>query len=130
MYSSLAFTTLQFTFFIDRIRDLLLKVEETMILKRIDPMSCAKVSGVLYTLMGLIFGVFFSIFSMIGAAFGGGGDSGMLGVIFGVGAIILMPIFYGVLGFIAGGIMAWIYNKVADWMGGVEVEFDQGMQSN
>jgi len=97
-----------------------------MILKRIDPISCAKVNGVLYALLGLIMGLFFSLFSFVGAVFGAGSDAGMFGAIFGLGAIILMPIFYGVLGFIGGAIIAWLYNKIATYMGGVEVEFDQG----
>ncbi len=97
-----------------------------MRLKRIEPFSCAKINGVLGALMGLIVGGFASLFSMLGAALGGGSDAGMFGAIFGIGAIILMPIFYGFMGFITGGIGAWLYNLVANWMGGLELDFEEG----
>ena len=96
-----------------------------MVLKSIGPMSCAKVSGVLYALLGLIVGFFFSIFGLIGAAIGG--DSSM-GALFGIGAIVIMPIFYGVLGFVSGLIVAFIFNLVVGWVGGIEMKFDQTPQ--
>jgi hypothetical protein len=96
-----------------------------MTLKRIGPMSCAKISGLLYALMGFIVGAFLSFFSLllgsVGSDFGG---AGALSGLFGVGAIILLPIFYGVLGFVGGAIMAWVFNLVVGWVGGLELEFD------
>jgi hypothetical protein len=38
---------------------------------------------------------------------------------------IFMPIFYAVFGFIFGIISAAIYNLVARWVGGIEVEVEQ-----
>lgn len=95
-------------------------------LKRIGVFSLAKVLGVLYAALGLIFGLFFSLF---GLAFGSmmsqyGESGGMFGAMFGVGAIIFLPIFYGVLGFIGGALTAWIYNMIAGATGGIEVEFE------
>ena len=48
--------------------------------------------------MGLIFGAIFSLISMVGVAIGGGDEPAWLGVLFGVGAIIIMPLFYGIVG--------------------------------
>ena len=92
-----------------------------MIVRRVGPLALAKISGLLYGIMGLIFGAIFSLVSMTAAAFGGK-DAGPFGVLFGVGAIIALPIFYGLLGFLAGLIGAGLYNLIAGWMGGVELE--------
>jgi hypothetical protein len=92
-----------------------------MIVRRLGPLSFAKVSGVLYALMGLIVGAFISLISMAGGAFmpKGAGSAGML---FGAAAIIALPIFYGVLGFVMSLIGAALYNLVAGWVGGVEID--------
>jgi hypothetical protein len=44
--------------------------------------------------------------------------------LFGVGSIITLPIFYGVLGLISGIITALIYNAVTGFTGGLEIELD------
>jgi hypothetical protein len=95
-------------------------------LKKIGIYSCAKVMGILYAAVGLIFGVFISLFSLaLGSLAHNMGESGgFFGALFGVGSIIILPIFYGVLGFVAGAIMAWVYNMVAQSFGGVEMEFE------
>ena len=41
---------------------------------------------------------------------------------FGMG--ILMPVIYGVMGFIIGVIGAAVYNLVARWIGGIELEVE------
>lgn len=92
-----------------------------MVIRRVGPLSVAKVAGVLYALMGLIFGACISLFSLVGSAFMPK-DAGMGGLLFGVGAIVALPIFYGILGFIMTLIMAALYNLVAGWVGGVELD--------
>ena len=37
---------------------------------------------------------------------------------------IFMPVLYGVMGFIFGVLMAVVYNLVARWIGGIEVEVE------
>ena len=65
-----------------------------MVINRIAPLSLAKISGTLYAALGLIFGAIISLISMAGAFGGAGGGNGnpMFGALFGVGAIILLPI--------------------------------------
>jgi hypothetical protein len=46
----------------------------------------------------------------------------MFGAMFGVAGIIVMPILYGVFGFIFALIGAVIYNVVAGIAGGIEIE--------
>ncbi|GEM_PF-319655 len=105
-----------------------------MVLKKVGAMSCAKVSGVLYAAIGLIVGFFFSIFgifaAMLGDSMGGGGAA--FGFLFGIGSVIIMPIFYGVLGFVGALIMVTIFNFVVGYTGGIEMFFEHeltGQQS-
>ena len=90
-------------------------------IKRIGVLSCGKLFGALYALMGLVFGVLMALVSFAGAAFNSSG-LGVFGIFFGVGAIIMFPVFYGVLGFIFASLTALAYNVVASWIGGIEVE--------
>ncbi|MEM9353250.1 MAG: hypothetical protein AAGA92_09570 [Planctomycetota bacterium] len=97
-----------------------------MVLKRIDPFSCGQVLGVLYAAFGLVFGGFFSLVAVLGAAAqqdGGPGAAG--GIIMGVAAVVIMPVMYGVMGFLGGLIGAFLYNLAAGFIGGVRVEFEQ-----
>ena len=97
-----------------------------MILKRVGPMSCAKVAGILYALVGLVVGFFATIIALLGAVIGASSHAGgaMFGMFFGVGSIILLPIFYVVLGFICTYIMALLYNKIVGYIGGIELDFE------
>ena len=94
-----------------------------MVITRVAPMSFAKVAGVVYALMGLMFGGIVSLASLVGAFAGNDGDGGMFfGALFGVGAVILLPIFYGCMGFVTTLIGAWLYNVVSGMVGGFEVD--------
>ena len=95
------------------------------VIRRVDPLSLGKVWGLVYCFIGLIAGAIFALISTVGAGFASAlSQSGQpwLGAIFGVGAIIILPIFYGVLGFVVGLIGALIYNLVAGWVGGIQIE--------
>lgn len=81
--------------------------------------------------MGLIFIPFFALAALAGAfaqqsqqaqAFGGPPAAIVAAMMFGFG--IFMPVFYGVFGFIFGVISAAIYNLIARWIGGIEVEVE------
>jgi hypothetical protein len=93
-----------------------------MIVKNIGPLSVGKILGSLYVILGLFIGGLFSLISLAGAAIGGQ-NAGPAQAIFGVMAIIIIPVFYGVIGFIGGIIMAALYNLIAPYVGGIEVEF-------
>jgi hypothetical protein len=98
-----------------------------MVVKRLAPLSFAKVAGVLYVLIGFLFGGLISLISIGGVAFAPGeGENQFMGMLFGAGAIILLPIFYGVLGFVTTLIGAALYNAVASVVGGVEFEVQPG----
>ncbi|MDA8019953.1 MAG: hypothetical protein MPN21_21140 [Thermoanaerobaculia bacterium] len=97
-----------------------------MIVRRIGVLSAAKVAGALYGLMGLLLGALFSLLSLVGtmAAMGEGNDEAIFGVLFGVGAVVILPIFYGVIGAIFAAIAAVFYNVIAGLVGGLEIELD------
>ena len=94
-----------------------------MELKRVGVLSCGKVLGLLYAAMGLIFGGIFSLIS-IGGMVASAGQGAAAGMLFGVGAIVFLPIFYGVLGFISGLVLALLYNLLAQFVGGLELELE------
>ncbi len=96
-----------------------------MTLNRIGVLSAGKVAGAVYAAMGLIFGFIFSAFALLGSAIGAAStDSAepLLGIFFGLGAIIVMPLFYGVLGFLFAMLGAALYNLVAGLVGGLELD--------
>ena len=98
-----------------------------MILKRIEPVSCAKISGLLYAVLGIIMALFFAMFAGCSAMLGGPsefGDFPFFGGLMGIGSFIFFPIFYGILGFIGGLIMALLYNWLAGLLGGIEIEIE------
>ncbi len=94
--------------------------------KRFDVMSVAKISGLCYGAMGLLFVPFFLLFGMIASVAGKQNPDlpAGFGAIFGVGMAIMMPIIYAVMGFIMGAIGAFIYNLISGWIGGIEVELE------
>lgn len=98
-----------------------------MILKSIGVLSCGKVLGVLYAAIGLLVGVVIALISLSGAVIpqqANGPNPVALFVGFGFAAIIVLPIMYGIMGFIGGIICAAIYNLVAAVVGGLELEFE------
>jgi hypothetical protein len=98
-------------------------------LKTIAPLQLGKMLAVIYGLLALVIAPFFVLFSVIGAAAGArgaGGAAASLG--FGIGMAIAMPVLYAFFGFIGGVLGGFVYNLVAKWIGGIEVEFDTPAQ--
>jgi len=83
-------------------------------LRRFSIGQTAKVLGVLYGLLGLIFLPFFLLGAMFSPKQTG----------FGVGFAIALPIIYGLCGFIFTAIGCALYNWVAGMVGGIEVQLD------
>ncbi|MBB3204599.1 hypothetical protein FHS27_000363 [Rhodopirellula rubra] len=96
----------------------------SMRLKRLDPLSCGKMLGALYVFIGLLMSVFMIAITVLGVA-GAGGNNIAAGLAGGVIGAVFMPIFYGVIGFIGGLIMAFLYNLCASVIGGIEMQFEE-----
>src|SRR5438876_5798444 len=99
-----------------------------MVIRRIGVWSVARLYGGVSASMGLLMGAIFALVAALGGMAGAMRESGSglaaggLGAIFGIGAIIILPLFYGVLGLVAGAIGAALYNLFAGMLGGIELE--------
>lgn len=98
-------------------------------IRRLGVLSLGKIMGALYALFGLIIGGLFSLFAMLGMAAGmaganGSGEDAVFSLLFGAGAVIILPIFYGVLGFLGGLLTALLFNLVARIAGGLIMEVE------
>jgi uncharacterized membrane protein len=93
-------------------------------------LSFGKYLAVFYAFLGFLFGLmyggFMMLFGAIGAAAGGkdAGPMAAFGIGGGLAAIILGPIFYGLIGFIFGIIATAFANLALKLTGGLEVEID------
>jgi hypothetical protein len=101
-----------------------------MIIRRVGVWSIARLYGAMMAVAGLLGGTLIALMAAMGGLAGLMGSSdtkaglaaGGLGAIFGVGAIVIMPICYGVFGLILGSIGAALYNLFAGFFGGIEVD--------
>jgi hypothetical protein len=84
-------------------------------IKRIAPLQAGKVAAILYFIFGAVFAVpFILIFSLVPSQEGAETP--------GVAFFVFMPFLYALLGFIFVPIVCWLYNVVAGWVGGIEIQ--------
>jgi hypothetical protein len=97
------------------------------IVKSVGVLSVAKILGLIYACLGLIFAPLFLLIGALGSMAGQDKNpfAGMIGVVL----ALLMPVMYGAIGFIAGAIGALLYNLFAKLVGGIELELDIRPQS-
>jgi len=82
-------------------------------IKSFNVLQTAKVMGAIYFALGLAFLVFIVFPASI--AHKGPGHRGLL-------LAVLSPFIYGVFGFVFTAIVCWLYNIIAQRLGGIEVE--------
>ena len=95
------------------------------VVRSVEIVSAGKAMGVIYAGIGFVVGCILALVSMFGGLAQLASDRpgmGVIGVFFGVGAILFAPIFYGFLGFLMGLLMSALYNLAARVMGGIEIE--------
>src|SRR6266850_1907669 len=102
-----------------------------MTIRRFSVMSVAKMYSLLLFVAGLIIGVIYGLgFMFFGAMISalapheGQTAGGISSIIIGLVIMIAFPIFYAIIGFIAGAIGALIYNVAAGVVGGVKFELE------
>lgn len=93
-----------------------------MVIKRVGPMSCAKVTGTLYGFLGVVIGAIVSLISLLGGFASGKPGGAAIGALLGASAVVVFPILYGGMGFVMTLIGASLYNGVAKLVGGVEMD--------
>ena len=95
-------------------------------IRRVGVLSLALMMGLIFGAYGLLFGLIFACFMVVGFAgmaatfedmtgFGGG-------ILFGALYAICFPIMYAVMGFIGGAIAGLLYNFAAGIAGGNKIE--------
>lgn len=101
-----------------------------VVVSRIGVLSTGKIQGAIGVTLGTIVAIPLMVISLIGAGAGAAGNAppGAAGAVLGMGICftLLLPVFYGVAGFIGGIIGAAIYNLVAGFVGGMEMELEEG----
>jgi len=77
---------------------------------RITPVQAGKVAAVMYGIMGVVFSPFLMVPALLGAK-----DA------FPIWTPLLVIPLYVLGGFVMTVVMAWLYNLIAGWVGGIEV---------
>lgn len=96
-----------------------------MIIRRIVPISAARVMSIIYALIGLFVGVIVWLVSRMG---GFPSDPASFGSQWGVAAIIILPIVYGAIGFVGMLVITSLYNWAAGIVGGIEIQTGDEVQ--
>jgi hypothetical protein len=96
-------------------------------IKRIDPMSLAKVLAVLWAVSGFITGLFAAaagsmVYTFFAPMMSSLGMDFSAYLAYGWAAIVAIPIIQAIVGFILGLVVAWVYNYIARWVGGIKIE--------
>jgi hypothetical protein len=96
--------------------------EAMHIVKSVGVLSVAKIIGLIYGCLGLIFAPLFLLFGLLGTF--AGQDKSPFAGIFGIVFAIFMPILYGLTGFITGAVGSLLYNVFARFVGGFELQLE------
>lgn len=94
-----------------------MKKPKKYVMTRIGVLSTAKISAAIMLIIGFIIGVFAALFGMA-FYYTGVESSGLASFL----AVIYLPIFYAIMGFVFGAISAWLYNLAAKRIGGIEFD--------
>ncbi|TWT89346.1 hypothetical protein [Stieleria varia] len=95
--------------------------------KRIEPVSAAKISGILYAIFTLPTVVIMFFVSLLGAGIGGnaaGAQGAIPGIVGALFALVILPVVAGVAGFVGGLIGALIFNLASSLVGGIEMDVE------
>jgi hypothetical protein len=104
-----------------------------MILKRIGIGSAAKLAGAIYGALGLIIGAVVALISVAGAGLAAASQSDVpawVGTVFGITAIVWMPLVYGVMGLVVGALSAALYNLFSRIVGGLRLDLQPSFEAS
>lgn len=97
--------------------------------KRFVVYQTSKVAAIIIFLITLVFVVPFAIVGSIFGSMFGGNDFFPGFPIAGIFLVVLLPVFYAVFGFISTAISCAVYNLIAKWTGGIELEFEEVIEN-
>lgn len=92
-------------------------------IRHLGVLSVAKISGIIYLIIGIILGLFLALFSI--ADPGSMGMTPLFSGALGLVIAVFLAVVYGIIGFVFGAIFAWIYNVVAGWFGGIKMDLKE-----
>jgi|WetSurMetagenome_2_1015567.scaffolds.fasta_scaffold251144_2 hypothetical protein len=93
-----------------------------VILRKVGVLSMAKIETILMAIFGLILGLFYGIASSFVNSTEYADVATDSSLMLGWWSILVFPILYAIIGFIAGAIGALLYNMVSRWVGGIELD--------
>jgi hypothetical protein len=98
-------------------------------IKRVGVFSFAKLQAVMLGIVGLLLGVLYSFGGLVvdvlvtlGWITSSETPGLSYGTVLAFGALIGMPVIFGIFGFVVGLIEAFVYNVFAKWFGGMNVD--------
>jgi hypothetical protein len=97
-------------------------------IRRFNVVKTSTVVALMYMVVVAIFAIpFFLFFAIAGVSTNGGPTQGpgAAGAVAGLAVAVVAVLFYGLLGWVFTAIACLIYNLVAGWVGGIEVEVDR-----
>ena len=97
-----------------------------MILKKLGVFSVAKIYAFIMAVLGFVVGLFYSFFGALaltleetqGTALG-------LSTTLGLAALVVIPVVYGIMGFVIGALGAFLYNIASKYLGGIELDIEK-----
>ncbi|MBI5530192.1 MAG: hypothetical protein HY918_01695 [Candidatus Doudnabacteria bacterium] len=92
-------------------------------IKRVNAISFGKILGTIYGVLGLVLGLIVTAIITGNVFFTG--NKNYATIFFGFGAIVLIPLVYGLAGFVFGALLGWLYNIAAKRVGGLEIEIGE-----
>ena len=98
------------------------------IIHKINILSLAKIYSLLMAIMGFIVGLLFSLLRIMAPSLYTNSSLGMPALAYsslGLMSLIFFPVIYGIMGFIIGALTAVLYNFVAKFVGGLEIEINK-----
>ena len=90
-------------------------------IKRLGILSFGKILGFIFTFFGFVLGLTVTLLSVLGMTLGGPETLQMMSS-YGFAAVIILPIFYGLIGFVGGIVFAALFNLATGWLGGLEID--------
>ncbi len=100
--------------------------KHSVTIQGISPFSAGKILGAVYGCLGLLMGGVWSLIRSSGLSSPPKtSNDPMANILFGPGAVIVLPLVYGVTACLMGIILGLSYNLVATVFGGLEIAIDQ-----